>query len=293
MAVLIGSIVVFQIIRGNLAGVADNIADIFGVMVFTDQFLFDLDAVLFRAELRFNGLDSLFGHISCQNRGDIFLIIVQAEIIAGNDHLQKFFLFFGTSSRIADVISLRQIGDDIFCSFGQFLRGHIRGIRIAVDICQEAVFGSLSQIILVEIGAADQLDAEIGDHFFILFILIDNVYDPADPAVEKLVVLGGVVGQIVHCNVISRHGFRKYLALPVPDGAALCPDDNRSADAALKLLLILIALYDLQSIQTEYEDSCHNQAQNREKIGSSPSAPSDRLRYLLRIFLFISFILMA
>ena len=47
MTVFIGSVVVFQIIRGDLAGVADNIADIFGVMVPADKFLLDLDAVLF------------------------------------------------------------------------------------------------------------------------------------------------------------------------------------------------------------------------------------------------------
>ena len=122
------------------------------------------------------------------------------------------------------------------------------------------------------------LNAEVRYHIVVIFI--DNTDDLPDIAVEDLVILGGIIRQIVHGDIVCGNSLCQYFPVSVPDGTALCAHNDRPAYAVLELLLIAFSIDDLKCIKAEYEDSRKHNAECRKDIGSSPSGPSARIGYL-------------
>ena len=89
VSALIGLIVFLQKIFRYFSGISDNIAEKLGVIISAHQLFFNLDAVLVRVELCLDLVDGIIRHILGKHGGDVFLVIIETEFIAGNDHFQE------------------------------------------------------------------------------------------------------------------------------------------------------------------------------------------------------------
>ena len=275
MAVLIHLILMrLQIFSGCLAGITDDIAEKLRVLIFADQFLLDLDAVLVGTEGLLDLLSGGFGDVLRQDCGDIFLIVVEPQIVSGTHQFQEIVPVLPLQDIPGDPVAVRQVHDDILCGLQLVFGGHVSRIGISVDIRQEAGSGCLAQKKKKK-AAAGQFNGEIGAHIVIMFV--DDLHDLADPVVENLVIFGRVVGQVVHGDIVGRPGLGQDMSVPVADGAAGSPGDDCPADPALESFLIAVSVDDLQRIETGNQQHTEQNKADRDQIGSAFSTLLDRL----------------